>query len=446
MRSLVLAGGGMRVAWQAGVIRALEEEDLAFDHVDGASGGIMTAAMMLSGVSGVEMCDRWRGLSASAFTSLLPLHEYLTGPWSLPAIGDADAIVQTVLPRLGIDVERMRRSEIAGTFQVVEFTTKECRSLEPGDLDLELLAAGMSLPGWLTPLRRGDEVFTDAVWVRDAGVAEAVRRGADEVWLVWCIGNTPYFGDGPLEQYVHMIEMSAMGALLADFELARALGRDFTLHVVAPRHPLPLDPEFYLGRISSDALLAMGYRDARAYLDGRSAAGVPKDATCTRMTDPPVSVRITDRLRGRVGADEVDATFTVEVPLDSSAPASVSAPASEGSLVGAVTIPGEGTVYLAGGEVALVDGALTYTGTVRRGGRDVALRCVRTLRDDPGPDAWGDFTEATLTIGGDAGTVSAGIGGVAHLIASIEPVGAHGLLQRAEAVRRFLGLLSSVRV
>ena len=39
MRSLVAAGGGMRVAWQAGVVRALQEEGLTFDHVDGTSGG-----------------------------------------------------------------------------------------------------------------------------------------------------------------------------------------------------------------------------------------------------------------------------------------------------------------------------------------------------------------------------------------------------------------------
>ncbi len=34
-RSLVLAGGGMRVAYQAGVLAALERAGLRFHHVDG---------------------------------------------------------------------------------------------------------------------------------------------------------------------------------------------------------------------------------------------------------------------------------------------------------------------------------------------------------------------------------------------------------------------------
>ena len=131
-------------------------------------------------------------------------------------------------------------------------------------------------------------------------MAEALRRGADEVWLVWCIGNTGYWGDGPLEQYVHMIEMSAMGALLADFEAAQAAGRDFTLHVVRPENPLPLDPEFYLNRIDADTLIGMGYRDARSYLKGMTAEGLPKDASCTAMAEPPAGIRFTERFGGRV--------------------------------------------------------------------------------------------------------------------------------------------------
>ena len=152
------------------------------------------------------------------------------------------------------------------------------------------------------------------MWVRDANVQEALRRGAEEVWLIWCIGNSPYWGEGPLEQYVHMIEMSAMGALLADFDAARAAGRDFVLHVVRPAHPLPLDPEFYLGRISADALVAMGYRDAREYLASRAPEGLPKDEHCTAMSEPAPGVRYTDRLRGSLDGQELGLTAVVEMP------------------------------------------------------------------------------------------------------------------------------------
>lgn len=429
-RSLVLAGGGMRVAWQAGVVRALEEAGLSFDHVDGTSGGILTAGMMLSDLTGVEMCRRWRGLTASDFGSGLPLIDYLRGPWSLPALGDADGILERVFPALGIDAERIRTSAErglpAGTFTVVEFTSKECLALPASEMDAELLAAGLSLPGWVTPLKRDGKVYTDAVWVRDAGVAEAVRRGADEIWLVWCIGNTPYWGDGPLEQYVHMIEMSAMGALLADFELARALGRTFRLHVVKPAVPLPLDPEFYLGRIGADSLVAMGYADARAYLSAAPADGVPADASCTAMGVPPVGVRFVDAL----AAAGCTVELTVQVP--------VTAPLSEGTVVGSVRLDGwDEPAYLAGGRVTLEGGVLRYAGTIVVDGADVPVECRRSLVDDPGWDAWSDFTEARIVIGDAGFDATLGASGVARLMASVEPVGAHGVRERANAVRGF---------
>jgi len=48
-RSLILAGGGMRVAYQAGALRALFEAGLTFAHADGTSGGTMNLAMLFSG-------------------------------------------------------------------------------------------------------------------------------------------------------------------------------------------------------------------------------------------------------------------------------------------------------------------------------------------------------------------------------------------------------------
>ena len=46
-RSLILAGGGLKVALQAGVLQVwLDEAGLEFDHVDGASGGVFNLAML----------------------------------------------------------------------------------------------------------------------------------------------------------------------------------------------------------------------------------------------------------------------------------------------------------------------------------------------------------------------------------------------------------------
>src|SRR5215475_7913919 len=60
-RSLILAGGGVKVAFQAGVLQVwLDEAGLTFDHADGASGGTFNLAMYCQGMTGTEIADAWR--------------------------------------------------------------------------------------------------------------------------------------------------------------------------------------------------------------------------------------------------------------------------------------------------------------------------------------------------------------------------------------------------
>ncbi|PYI67284.1 patatin [Arthrobacter livingstonensis] len=421
-RSLVLAGGGMRVAWQAGVVKALADEGLEFDHVDGTSGGILTTAMLLSGVAPDEMIRRWRDVNVRNFSSALPLRDYLKGPWNLPALSDADGIVNKLFPALGIDAARIRAGSLEGSFNVANFTDKRSIALDARDVDAELLAAGMSLPLFMTPLKRDGVTWTDAAWIRDANVTEALRRGAEEVWLVWCVGNSPYWGDGPLEQYVHMIEMSASGGLLFDFAIAEAAGREFVLHVVKPAHPLPLDPDFYLGRIDALTLIGMGYRDAVAYLSGRAPAGVPADYTCTKMTDPPPGVRWTEKL----SSGAVRALLTVWLPSEKGLSASVTgfienpqwahpAPLADGRLV-----------------VSDAGDSWTYAGRIRVDGEWVDVAVERHFGSGGSP--WHERMNASLQVGADRLDVRLGVPEAASLLASIEPFGAHGVFQRVNAV------------
>ena len=60
-RALIMAGGGTKVAFQAGVLQVwLDEAGLEFDHADGASGGVFNLAMYCQGLSGTEIADNWR--------------------------------------------------------------------------------------------------------------------------------------------------------------------------------------------------------------------------------------------------------------------------------------------------------------------------------------------------------------------------------------------------
>lgn len=293
-RSLVLAGGGMRVAYQAGALLALEEAGLRFTHIDASSGGTINLAMHLSGLTPAEMCERWRSLNPLGFMALLPPGQYLRS-FRWPALGGASGVAGKVFPHLGIDAARIRSAEgLTGTFNLCNYTQMIDQVIEHTEIDEDLLIAGVSLPMLMPAVAHGGETFLDAVWIRDANPLEAVRRGADEVWLIWCIGNLPRYDGGLFRQYVHMIEMAANGALGKDFERVRELNATRTsravLHVIKPHQGIPLDPSYLTGRIDAATLADKGYQDARRYLDQRRPEGVPWDGAATRMVEPPPRV------------------------------------------------------------------------------------------------------------------------------------------------------------
>lgn len=318
-RSLVLAGGGMRVAYQAGVIRALVEHNLCFHHADGTSGGTMNLAMLLSGRSPAEMCDRWRTLDVKKFVSMLPFDEYLR-LHKTKALGSAEGIVNEVFPHLGIDIEKIRQARgMQGTFNICNYTGKINESIPHQNIALDLLVAGISLPIFMPAVHYQNKKYIDAVWIKDANLTEAVKRGAEEIWLVWCIGNHGQYRDGLFNQYVHMIEMSANGALFEEFDRLRELNerirrgdspygqdRPVTLHVIKPEYPLPLDPDFFFNRIDASTLVSMGYADAIQYLDKRDEEGVSFTTTATQMKDPAPGIAFREKMEGWFALGETD--------------------------------------------------------------------------------------------------------------------------------------------
>jgi len=377
----------MRVAWQAGVLCALEEAGLGFAHADGTSGGTINLAMLMSGRSPREMAERWRTLRVRDFATPLPLRDYLRAP-HLPGFGSAGGIERRVFPHLGVDVEAIRAARgIEGTFNVCSHATKTNEAIEHRDVDLGTLVAGVSLPMLMPAVRRAGSPYLDSVWIKDANLIGAVKRGAEELWILWCIGNTPAYRDGPFRQYVHMIEQSANGVLFEELDRVRELNeaiaaghspygqrRPIVVHVVKPRHPIPLDPDFFMGRIDAATLVAMGYGDACHYLGGADReGGVALTPEATKMEEPGVRVSWRERHAGPLGRTELAA----EVP---DAAAFLAGTVREARLVGRLRAPAVGEALLRDGRVTLEGGALVYEAMLNAGGRPVRLRARRAAR------------------------------------------------------------------
>lgn len=296
----MLSGGGLRLSYQTGVIRALLESGLTFSHIDGTSGGSINLAMLLSGQSPDEMAERWRTLNIMKSISMMPLENYIR-PRDQIALGDGDGFREKVFPHLGIDVPKINAATgIEGTFNVLNYSRKVNEVFHHSAVDMDILVAGLSLPMLLPPIEKSGSLYIDSAFVRDANLMEAVRRGAEEIWLVWCLGNTSTYKGGMLNLYIQMLEMSACGALNQEFELINEINSQITqgiskygqkqpikMHLIKPEYPLPLDPELFLGRMDAETLIDLGYADAKNYLENMSAEGIPFTPEATQMREAP---------------------------------------------------------------------------------------------------------------------------------------------------------------
>lgn len=319
-RSLVLAGGGMRVAYQAGVVLALEEAGLQFDHVDGTSGGIFNTAMLASGLGAKQMAANWRTLKLSGFVSSTRFRNYLN-PLRTNGFADADGIRDKVFPHLGIDVSKINASrDFLTSFNVCNFKEKSVEAISGDIVKREHLLAGVSLPIFMPALQIDGTWYTDAVWIKDANLVEAVRQGSTDIWLVWAIGNTPTFMEGAFPQYVHMIEMSANGGLLEEYkqiELTKKLSKlegidsPIRVFVVKSPVPLPLDPDFFFNKVNARELINMGYAHAKDYLKAIPAEGEVLDETLTKNQEPNYILSFRSSFSGSVKSDgdKVDLGF-----------------------------------------------------------------------------------------------------------------------------------------
>lgn len=311
-RSLILAGGGIKVAFQAGVLQVwLDEARLSFDHVDGASGGVFNLAMYCQGMSGTQIADNWRNLPPIIYADL-NIEEYPKLFYGA-SILKLDRFRSHVFPRWGIDWDIIRASKREATFNVYNFTRHELEVLTPDMMTEDFLIAGVSLPMWFPPAVINENVYIDPVYITDANLEEAIRRGADELWVIWTVSERGVWNPGFVANYFQIIEAAANGRFKQLVQRIEAnnvalqagkpgeFGRHIELKILQAEVPL-----HYLINLSEDRVqeaVNLGVHLGREWC---KAQGIPLvDEGGGGVVDPTV-LSFTEEMKGHIAFGETD--------------------------------------------------------------------------------------------------------------------------------------------
>ena len=209
-RSLMLAGGGLKIAFQAGVLQVwLDEAGIEFDHADGVSAATFNLAMWVQGMSGKQIADAWRNFK--------PISAVKINWWQLLRLTHAqslfklDAFRKKLFPAWGLDWARIRGSQREATFNVYNFSKHLLRPVTPPEMTEDFLIASASLPIWFPPVRIDGDTYIDAVFNIASNIEEAIRRGADELWVIWTTSSRGKWLDGFVGNFFGIFEATTNG-------------------------------------------------------------------------------------------------------------------------------------------------------------------------------------------------------------------------------------------
>ena len=300
-RALILAGGGLKVAFQAGVLQVwLDEAGLEFDVYDAASGGVFNLALLCDGKSGTEIADTWRRTKPLEFFELNPR------PWV--SISRLERFRRNVLPAWGIKWERVRQSGLNATFNVYDYTAEKLRTLRPEEMTEDLLLAGVSLPIWFPPVEVDGHTLIDSVFATDSNLEAAINAGADDLWIIWTVPLEGKWRNWFVPEYFAMIENAAVWNLKDLLRRIDASNESIAKHGYG-EFPRPVTyrlltadyvPVHYVlvfSRTRVQQAVELGVEAARRWCDEN---GIPRPHE-SRAAGDASALSFTETMRGAVG-------------------------------------------------------------------------------------------------------------------------------------------------
>jgi len=169
--ALVLSGGGMFGAWQAGAWRALAERVFMPDLIVGASAGSLNGYAIACGATPRE----------------------LTEFWMQPELGSLRN-----LPRTTQSLMKFRSLQIEYACVVTDLLRLKPRIIQGADVTWQHLAASCAIPGIMPHYKIGGRWYTDGGLLNPLPVWAAVDLGATRIIAVNVLPEVPSLWLKPL--------------------------------------------------------------------------------------------------------------------------------------------------------------------------------------------------------------------------------------------------------
>jgi predicted patatin/cPLA2 family phospholipase len=317
-RSLMLAGGGVKIAFQAGVLQVwLDEAGIAFDHADAVSAACFNLAMWVQGLSGTQIADNWRNfdpiLGVDVNWSQLARFIYAA------SLFDLDAFRRNIFPAWGLDWEKIRSSGREATFNVYNFSRHELRPLKPQEMTEDFLVAAASLPMWFPPVHIDGDTYIDAVFNTASNLEEAIRRGADELWVIWTTSQRGEWFDGFVGNFFGIFEATTNGGykqILTRIERnnetithggSGEFGRQITVREL--RAEVPIHYLLNFNRDRAAEAVNRGVEIARTWCDANGLVRRPGAVYANPTKAPQTGLHFMEVLKGYVGFGATDYHF-----------------------------------------------------------------------------------------------------------------------------------------
>ena len=280
MRVLCLSGGGVKGAYQVGVLKKwLVEDGIEYDAFCGSSVGSLNSSILAQFPTGktleswISLKTMWDGLSSNKVYSNWTFFGVLASLWK-SSVYNSQALQNLITSN--VDASKIKSSGKKLRTVAVSMSTGSTHVSDESDPDLvKRVMASSAFPVLFSPIELQGEQWSDGGLRNQTPLGEAIRMGADEVDIIMC-SNPDLFTDfdtkssaipgrvlRSLEILTTQLEIDDLKicGYLNDLSELRPEFKKIKIRVVQPTEVLTSDT-FAFDQSIIQTLIAKGYRDA----------------------------------------------------------------------------------------------------------------------------------------------------------------------------------------